>query len=99
MCIKNCENCKYKEDDFVIKTTNSFPYLIPKFHELILLESNTGGITLPAKAFIKDNNVYVAAEDYYEGSKYILHFAYPSCLLTLEVVPDEYYCKKHEMIN
>lgn len=90
---RNCDCCKFKEEDFKIERTKSFPVKIPQFHQLLLIEKSKDFIIVQAKAFIKDNFIYICADDYDCKSKYLLHYHYPLCMQSNQTIPEEYTCE------
>ncbi len=99
LCERTCDECKNEEEDFTIIETKRFPYKIPLFHQLMLIERVYKRCNQPITAFIKDKQIFIYAEDFNKSSKYLLHFQYPQCLLTKEVIPPEMTCDRFTPLN
>lgn len=99
LCEKVCECCINEEDDFVILNTKEFPYPIPELHRLLLVEKVINGMVIPICVYIKSDEILIKANDFNMGAKYILHFRYPKCLVTDELIPHEMTCEQFKPIK
>jgi len=94
LCEETCKDCKNKEEDFIINECSSFPFSIPKMYTTILVEN----IVMDEQTivFIKDDKIYIKAEDYKKDCIYLIHFQYPKCLISNNVIPQELTCERFE---
>lgn len=94
LCERTCDKCINEEEDFTILKTIEFPFSIPEMYKLLLVERKRDNIIMSITAFIKNNKILIRGEDWSRDSKYSLHFRYPKCIITQEIIPPEMTCKQ-----
>jgi len=97
LCEQTCEYCENEEDDFIIKETSKFPYIIPQFYQVLLAERSFDN--KPITIFVNNREIYIKAEDFTKNHKYLIHFQYPKCKITELVIPSEMTCSYFKPLN
>jgi hypothetical protein len=90
---QTCDYCEFEEENFCLKHIYDFPYEIPEFHSLLLVERRYDGVTEAVTAYLKGGCVFIKGEDFIKDAKYLIHMRYPECERTHEVIPSEMTCE------
>ena len=94
-----CTNCNHVRETILIEKIESFPFMLSYAHTVIELEKSKNNLSWVVTTYIKDNNVYISAEDYNMNAQYHLHLICSFCELTNLLITKSSSCKHFEEIN